>query len=174
MWHQCQQNNVTLGASWSLVRGLYLISLTHYDVLSLLFKLLNLILYLKTLNSLLCYFLLNIVIFICFCTTYFFDKITLCMKLPNVTLSNMWHLVYITLFGENDGVILSRLGCISFCKFEGVGMEFRKTVRSVFGANLVKTLKKYAYDGCFKHYEDSHPMWKLSRFLSKLAIILWV
>ena len=60
------QNNVTLGASLSLVRGLYLISMTHYDVLSLLFKLLNLILYLKRLNSHLCYFLLNIVIFICF------------------------------------------------------------------------------------------------------------
>ena len=144
--------------------------MTHYDVLSLLFKLLNLISYLRIWNSHLCYFLLNIVIFICF-STYFFHNITFC---TNVTLSNMWHLVYITLFGENDGVILSRLGCISFCKFEGVGMEFRKTVRSVFGANLAKTLKKYAYDGCFKHHEDSHPMWKLSRFLSKLAIILWV
>ena len=105
-----QQNNVTLGASLSLVRGLYLISMTHYDVLSLLFKLLNLILYLKTLNSHLCYFLLNIVIFICF-STYFFDNITLCINLPNVTLSNMSHLVYITLFGETDGVTLSRLGC---------------------------------------------------------------
>ena len=40
----------------SLVRGLYLNLMTHYDVLSLLFKLLNLILYLKTLNSHLCYF----------------------------------------------------------------------------------------------------------------------
>ena len=29
----------------------------------------------------------------------------------NVTLSSMSHLVYITLFGETDGVILSRLGC---------------------------------------------------------------
>ena len=43
--HQCQQINVTLGASLSLVRGLYMISMTRYDVLSLLFKLLNLILY---------------------------------------------------------------------------------------------------------------------------------
>ena len=59
-------NNVTLGASLSLVRGLYLISMTHYDVLSLLFKLLNLIFYLKTLNSHLCYFLLNIVILLIF------------------------------------------------------------------------------------------------------------
>ena len=50
----------------SLMRGLYLISMTHYDVLSLLVKLLNLILLLKTLNSHLCYFLLNIVIFILF------------------------------------------------------------------------------------------------------------
>ena len=46
--HHCQQNNVTLGDSLSLVRGLYLISMTHYDVLSLLFKILNLILYLET------------------------------------------------------------------------------------------------------------------------------
>jgi hypothetical protein len=29
-----------------------------------------------------------------------------------VTLSNMSHLVYITLYGETDGVILSRLDCI--------------------------------------------------------------
>ena len=61
-----RQNNVTLGAFVSLVRGLYLILMAHYDVLSLLFKLLKLILYLKRLNSHLCYFLLNIVIFICF------------------------------------------------------------------------------------------------------------
>ena len=67
--------------------------MTHYDVLSLLFKLL--ILYLKTLNRHLCYFLLNIVIYV----------------LPNVTLSNMSHLVYITLFGETDGVTLLRLDC---------------------------------------------------------------
>ena len=60
-----------------------MISTTHYDVLSLLFKLLNLILYLKTLNSHLCYFLLNIVIFICF-STYFFDNITLCINFSNV------------------------------------------------------------------------------------------
>ena len=92
----------------SLVRGLYLISMTHYDVLSLLFKLLNLILYLKTLNSHLFYFLFNIVIFF---STCFFDNITLCINLPNVTLSNMSHLVYVTLFGETDGVTLSRLGC---------------------------------------------------------------
>ena len=51
-----RQNNVTLGASVSLVRGLYQISMTHYDVLSVLFKLLNLILYLKILISHLCYF----------------------------------------------------------------------------------------------------------------------
>ena len=29
-----------------------------------------------------------------------------------MTLSNLSHLVYITLFGETDGVTLSRLGCI--------------------------------------------------------------
>ena len=28
------QNNVTLGTSLSLVKGLYLISMTHYDMLS--------------------------------------------------------------------------------------------------------------------------------------------
>ena len=33
------QNSVTLGAYVSLVRGLYMISMTHYDVLSLIFKL---------------------------------------------------------------------------------------------------------------------------------------
>ena len=71
-----QQNIVTLGASLSLVSGLHLVSMTHYDVLSLFFKLLNLILYFKTLNSHLCYFLLNIVILICI-STYFFDNITL-------------------------------------------------------------------------------------------------
>ena len=90
-------------AHLSLERGLYLISMTHIDVLSLLFKLLNLISYLKTLTSHLYYFLLSIVLFICF-PTYFFDNITLCIDLPHVTLSNMSHLVYITLFGELDGV----------------------------------------------------------------------
>ena len=43
------QPSVTLGASLSLVRGLYLILITRFDVLSLLFKLLNVILYSKTL-----------------------------------------------------------------------------------------------------------------------------
>ena len=33
IYHQCQQNNVTLGISSSLVRGLYMISMAHYDVL---------------------------------------------------------------------------------------------------------------------------------------------
>ena len=61
-------------------------------------------------NSHLCYFLLRIAILICF-STYFFDDITLCINLSNVTLLNMSHLVYITPFGETDGVILSRLGC---------------------------------------------------------------
>ena len=56
IYHECQQNNVTLGAL-SLERGLYLISMTHYDVLSSLFKLLNFILYLKALNSHLVIFL---------------------------------------------------------------------------------------------------------------------
>jgi len=32
----------------------------------------------------------------------------------NVTLSSMSHLVYITLFGETEGVTLSRLGCSYF------------------------------------------------------------
>ena len=102
---------MTLGASLSLVRGLYLISMTHYDVLSLLFKLLNLNLYFKTLNPHLCCFLLNIVSFICF-STYFLEIITLCINLQNVSLSNMSQLVYITVFGETDGVTLSRLECI--------------------------------------------------------------
>ena len=106
-----RQTNVTIEASLSLVRGLSLISMTNlYDVLSLLFKLLNFILYLKIVNSHLCYFLLNIVIFICF-STYFSDNITLCINLPNVTLSSMSHLDYITLLGETGGVPLSRLDC---------------------------------------------------------------
>ena len=108
--HFCQQNNVTLGASLSLVRGLSLISRTHYDVhRSLLFKLLNLILYSKTLNSF--YFLLNIVFIYFF--YLFCDDIILCINLPNAALSNMSHLVYITLFGKMDGVTISRLECIS-------------------------------------------------------------
>ena len=106
--HQRQPNNVTSGASLSLVRGLYLFSTTHSDVLSLLFKLLNLISYLKTLKFSSCYFLLNTVSFIYF-SKYFFDNITLCINLLNV--SNMSHLVSITLFGETDGVALSRLEC---------------------------------------------------------------
>ena len=51
------KNNVTLGASLSLVRGHYMISMTHYDLLSMLFKLLNLILYLKKLNVIFVIFL---------------------------------------------------------------------------------------------------------------------
>ena len=86
--------------------------MTYHVVLSLLFKLLNLSLHLKTLNSHLCYFLLNIVIPICY-STYFFDEITLCTNLPNVTLSNVSHVVRVTLFGETDGVTLSWLGCTS-------------------------------------------------------------
>ena len=78
-----RQNNVTLETFVSLVRGLYLISMTHYDVLSLLFKLLNLNLYLKTSNSHLCYLLLNIVLSFAF-STYFFDNITLCIHLPKL------------------------------------------------------------------------------------------
>ena len=62
------------------------------------------------LNSHCCYFLLNIEIFIWF-STYFFDNITLCNNLPNVTLSNMAHLIYVTFFVETDGVMLSRLEC---------------------------------------------------------------
>ena len=104
---------MTLGASLSLVRGLYMISMTRYDVPSLFFKLLNLILYFKKLYSHLCYFLMNFVILICF-PTCFLHNITLCINFPNVTLSNMSHLVYITLFGEMDGVTLSRLECLQF------------------------------------------------------------
>ena len=55
------------------------------------------------------YFLLNIVILICF-STCFFGNITLCINLLNVTLSNMSGLVYITLLGETDGVTLWKLG----------------------------------------------------------------
>ena len=47
----------------------------------------------------------------CF-STYFFDNFTLRINLPNVTLSNTPPLVYITMFGETDGVVLSRLECI--------------------------------------------------------------
>ena len=68
----------------------------------------------KTLNSHLCYFLLNIVIFI-FVSTYSFDDFTLCINVPNVTLSNMSRLVYITILGETDGVTLSRLECSVVC-----------------------------------------------------------
>ena len=58
------ENDVTLGASLSLVRGINLISMTHYERLSLLLKLLNLILYSK------------IMILICLSTIYFSDNIT--------------------------------------------------------------------------------------------------
>ena len=58
-------------------------------------------------------------------STYFFDNIALSINLPNVTLSNMSHVVYITLFGETDGVTLSRLGCIKV--FERT-LECRKGV----------------------------------------------
>jgi hypothetical protein len=91
---------VILEASLSLVRGLYMISMKHYDVLLLLFTILNYIFHSKTLKSCICYI-----------STYFFDNITLCTNLQNVTLSNMSHLVSITLYGETDGVILSRLDC---------------------------------------------------------------
>ena len=92
-------------------------------MLSFLFKLLNLILYLDTMNSHLCYFLLNIVIFICF-STYFFDNITLCIKISNVTLSNMSYLVYITLSGETNDVTLSRLECTSIVEAIGSGYPY--------------------------------------------------
>ena len=54
----------------------------------------------------------------------FFDNITLCTNRQNVTLSNMSHLVCITLFGETHGVTLSRLDCIAslwtiFCQCLG-------------------------------------------------------
>ena len=91
-------------SAWISVLG------TENKMCYLCYVLLDLILYLKTLNSHLCYFLFNIVIFICF-STNLFDNVTLCINLPNVTLSNMPHLVYITLFGETDGVTLSRLEC---------------------------------------------------------------
>ena len=99
-----RQNNVTLEAFASLVRGLYLISMTRYDVLSLLFKLLNSIFIFKYIefSSLLISF--EHWNFYFYFSTYFFDNITLCINLPNVTLSNMSHLAYIALFGEPDGV----------------------------------------------------------------------
>ena len=53
-----RQNNVTLGASLSLVRGLYLVSMTHYDVLSLFFQAFEFDFKCKKkVNSHLCYFL---------------------------------------------------------------------------------------------------------------------
>ena len=56
----------------------------------------------KKVNSYLCYFLLKIVNFIGF-STYLFDNITSWINIPNVTLSNISHLVYsITHFGETD------------------------------------------------------------------------
>ena len=54
-----------------------------------------------------------------FFSTKFFDNNTLSINLPNVTLSNMSQLVYITLFGETDGLTLSRLDCISYAILEG-------------------------------------------------------
>ena len=98
---------MTLEASLSLVRELYLISMTHYNVLLLLYTILNYILHSKTLKSRICYFLFYIVILYWF-STYF---LIISHYVQNVTLSNMSHLVYITLFGETDGVTLSRLGC---------------------------------------------------------------
>ena len=125
-----QCDNRSFFVSSESLRGLHLILMTHYDVLSLLLTLTNLILYLKTLNSHLCYFLLNIVIFIYF-STYFFYNITLYINLPNVTLSNMSHLVYITLFGETDGVTLWRLECYSY--------YFRSTHFKKINLNYVHT-----------------------------------
>ena len=58
------------------------------------------------------------------------------MNLPNVTLPNMSHLVYITFFGETDGVTLSRLGC-SFKIHDSLLLKW-------------KPLKKYQFTLTFK------------------------
>ena len=107
--HQRQQNNVISRASLSLVRGLYLISTTHCDVLFLLFKLMNLISYFKTLISHLCYFPLNIILHVSLIISHKSTWI-----FPNVTLSNVSHLFISLFFGETDGVTFSRLGCTWF------------------------------------------------------------
>ena len=75
-----------------LVRGLYLISMTHYDVLSLLFKLLKFDFIFKNIEFSPLLFSYTHCKFNCL-STYIFDNITLCINLPNVTLSNMSHLV---------------------------------------------------------------------------------
>ena len=98
---------MTLEASLSLVRGLYMISMTHYDVLLLLF----IRFYIQKHWSLVFVIFLFYILILFWFSTYFFDNITLCTNLQNVTLSNMSHLVYITLYDETDGVILSRLDC---------------------------------------------------------------
>ena len=46
-----------------------------------------------------------------------FVYITLFSETDGVTLSNMSHFVYITFFGETDGVTLSRLDCIDMLEF---------------------------------------------------------
>ena len=53
------------------------------------------------------------------------------MNLPNVTLSNMSHLVYITLFGETDGVTLSSLGCSIMWKGRRLSVVIRETQTNV-------------------------------------------
>ena len=62
---------MSLEASLSVVRGLCLISMTHCDVLLLLFTILNKILHSKTLKSrIICYFLFYIVILFWFSTIF--------------------------------------------------------------------------------------------------------
>ena len=86
--------------------------MTHYDVLSFVIQAFEFHFTVKPLDSHLCYFSFEHKFFYLFSTYYFFDNITLiCINLPNVTLSNMSHLVYITLLCETDGVTISRLEC---------------------------------------------------------------
>jgi hypothetical protein len=84
-------------------------------------------------------------------STYFFDNITLCTNLQNVTLSNMSHLVYITLYGETDGVILSRLDCRSYHKLTA---SYEQLVLCYF--SIFCDTQLFGRTLCFKWYVASH------------------
>lgn len=71
------------------------------------------------------------------------DNITLCTNLQNMTLSNMSHLIYITLYGETDGVILSRLDCI-----ERRTLFFQKINVGLSGDESVMVLWYFASKTC--------------------------
>ena len=66
------------------------------------------------------YLLFFYIVILFWFSTYFFDNIKLCTNPQNVTLSNMSHSVYITIFGEIDGVTLSMLDCISILDILGM------------------------------------------------------